>query len=96
MNHRSYPSPARARHQLDRHEHYVDVPRLTVSPIAARTMTSIVDAFRNVRPRVDPARESYAYTCPRCSWHTRDTRYEQHACPGEPAEPAPPDPGSGG
>lgn len=55
MTHRPYPSPDRARHQLDRHEHYVDVPRLTVSPIAARTMTSIVDAFRNVRPRLAPS-----------------------------------------
>jgi hypothetical protein len=52
VTHRPYPSPDRARHQLARHAHHEDVPRLTLSPIAARMMTSIVDAFRNVRPRL--------------------------------------------
>jgi hypothetical protein len=54
MTHRPYPSPVRARHQLDRHVHYKEVPVVTLSPTSAALMRSLISAVRSV-PLPGPA-----------------------------------------
>jgi hypothetical protein len=53
---RPYPNADRARRQLDRHVHYVDVPRVTISPAVAAVFASLGEAVRGIRaPRTFPA-----------------------------------------
>lgn len=94
MTYRPYPSATRARHQLDRHVHYEDAPRVVrpaVAQFAARLAAAAPPNYERIMANVRAAAimPRVAYTCPRCSWHTKDVRYEQHNCPGGPrATPA--------
>jgi hypothetical protein len=46
VTHRPYPSPVRARHQLDRHVHCEDVPTFTMSPANARLFGDLMRALQ--------------------------------------------------
>lgn len=35
------------------------------------------------RPQQAERGPDYSYSCPECQWRTRDTRHEEHACPGD-------------